>query len=290
MDRAQSNIELFQQLILHLGRQIKFPRIAIPSIEAHNDEEIEAATSRCRHALQLEHDKPVGNVVRAVEQTRIFTADLPNASKTIDAFSVKSEPRVIVRSSAKGSTSRARFDVAHELGHLVMHSRAIRGERGLEVAADRFAGAFLLPRESFAREFPSSAQRVWPILFRLKARWGTSIQAMVVRGSQLGLIDPSRSSSLWAYISRRGWRRAPEPEEPPAEVPELIPLAFLELHRARRVRPREILDEVGWTDDLFERVVGFAVAREVLDLGAGVVLNLRDYARGNGPTGRSDSR
>lgn len=46
------------------------------------------------------------------------------------------------------SAERLRFDLAHELGHLVMHGGSLHVEPGKEKeqAANDFASAFLMPR------------------------------------------------------------------------------------------------------------------------------------------------
>jgi hypothetical protein len=43
---------------------------------------------------------------------------------------------------------------------------------------------------------------------RLKERWGVSVQAMVVRSFQLGLIDDYRRTELFRQMSAKGWRKA----------------------------------------------------------------------------------
>ena len=68
-------------------------------------------------------------------------------SDKIDAFSRLGAVSVIVLNTARKSTSRWIFDIAHELGHFVLHSLGIPTKEK-EDQADYFAGAFLLPRTS----------------------------------------------------------------------------------------------------------------------------------------------
>jgi Zn-dependent peptidase ImmA (M78 family) len=58
-------------------------------------------------------------------------------------------------------------------------------------------------------------------LLRLKAYWGLSAQALIMRGSQLGLIDEQRKSSLFKQLSARGWRKS-EPVTVHREEPALV--------------------------------------------------------------------
>lgn len=46
----------------------------------------------------------------------------------------------------KKTAEHGRFDAAHELGHLAMHTHTVPRNREAELEADRFASAFLMPR------------------------------------------------------------------------------------------------------------------------------------------------
>jgi Zn-dependent peptidase ImmA (M78 family) len=117
-----------------------------------------------------------------------------------------------------GPGDRHRYTIAHELGHLVLHTnrRVIKDPEG---EANRFAGALLIP-ESRAREIYSSPVTLSE-LFRLKAHWGVSAQALIMRGAQLGFIDEQRKISLFKQLSARGWRRN-EPVVVHREEPALV--------------------------------------------------------------------
>ena len=82
---------------------------------------------------------------------------------------------------------RARFSLAHELGHLVMHECPL-GD--VEREADRFAAELLMPAREIGPEFPSSISL--KTLVPLKARWRISIRALVYRACNLGLISKQR--------------------------------------------------------------------------------------------------
>ncbi|MDT9702280.1 ImmA/IrrE family metallo-endopeptidase, partial [Streptomyces sp. P17] len=75
-------------------------------------------------------------------------------SKEVDALSVSVERPFIVRNTAKESVCRQRFDIAHEIGHLVMHEGIVTGDRTTENQANRFASALLLPRPMMLKLYP----------------------------------------------------------------------------------------------------------------------------------------
>ncbi|MCL6584835.1 MAG: ImmA/IrrE family metallo-endopeptidase [bacterium] len=106
---------------------------------------------------------------------------------------------------------RERFDLAHELGHLILHpwlepNKILNREtnRRIEEEAHRFAEAFLMPADSFAKEVlvPSLSQ-----LQVLKSRWKVSIQAMIRRLFQLDIIDEHTYKNMNVQLSVKGWKR-----------------------------------------------------------------------------------
>lgn len=71
--------------------------------------------------------------------------------------------------------------------------------------ANRFASAVVIPRDRALEEFPR------PVTLRqllpLKQRWGMSIQALVARGREVGVIDEAHPTTLWKQYSARQWRK-----------------------------------------------------------------------------------
>ena len=129
------------------------------------------------------------------------------------------------RNASDKPSSRLRWDLAHELGHLVMHAGKRTGDKETESQADIFAGAFLLPRRALLREFPRRDRIDWASVFALKQRWGVSVAAVVRGAYRLGLVSELQQTSAFKYISFNGWRKR-EPGEPPQERPEAVMAAF----------------------------------------------------------------
>jgi hypothetical protein len=118
------------------------------------------------------------------------------------------------------SGDRDRFTAAHEAGHMVLHTfRPWVDADVKEREANLFAGALLAPERAIASAFDETM--TLKTLAQLKAKWGMSMQALAMRGRQLGLISPDRSQALFRQISARGWRKN-EPVEVPHEAPKLM--------------------------------------------------------------------
>ena len=65
---------------------------------------------------------PLSNVVGLLESKGVAVCRYEFAEEQIEAFSFWNGPRpFIFLSSDKNSAARARFDAAHELGHLILH-------------------------------------------------------------------------------------------------------------------------------------------------------------------------
>ena len=190
--------------------------------------EIEVLADRTREALLIDPEGPVKHLTRACERAGIAVVPitLPNAdddeTEAVGHFGVscwpsRDEPALIGYFSG-GPGDRHRYTIAHEIGHLVLHSNR-RIIKDPEAEANRFAGALLVP-ESQAREIFDTPVTLSELL-RLKAHWGVSAQALIMRGSQLGLIDEQRKASLFKQLSTRGWRKI-EPVTVHREEPTLV--------------------------------------------------------------------
>lgn len=125
--------------------------------------------------------------------------------------------RVIVIKRSTWS-ERKRFNLAHELGHMVLQVASGVDE---EKAAHRFAGAFLMPADVLRAEVGANRSSLsLGELVALKERFGVSIQALTYRCKDLGIINQSAFAKLFKVFADRGWRAAPF-EEPATMKPEM---------------------------------------------------------------------
>jgi Zn-dependent peptidase ImmA (M78 family) len=145
-----------------------------------------------------------------LEAKGIRILPLVGACSQVDSFSTWYEGVPFIFLATEKAASRVHYDAAHELGHLVMHEDVEPGSPEGEVEAHRFGSAFLLPRDSFAPECP----RRWNLqtFYALKRRWYVSVQAMVMRAYQLGILSISSYRRAFAELNRRNMRRAEQCE------------------------------------------------------------------------------
>lgn len=96
----------------------------------------------------------------------------------------------------KKSAVRRNFDLAHELGHLLLHYKvefALLDKKSLrdyEHEANMFAGEFLLLRSELIKDFQYISKVSHPDSYiEMKQKWQVSIQALAFRAQYLDLIS-----------------------------------------------------------------------------------------------------
>ena len=221
-----------------------FPDIAFSGRNAFSEcadeeetSEIESIATQCRKFWGLGFG-PIVNLQKTVESNGIIITSLFTDKDEIDAFSQRTiingnSVYIIVLNSTKNNV-RTRFDIAHELGNIFLHpwsenieelSRQEFKER--ESQANKFAGAFLLPRESFGNDVSHYPTKLEYYL-HLKEKWNVSIQAMIYRTHQLKIISTTQYQYLMRQISKRGWRSC-EPYDRPFNIEKTLLQEAIEL-------------------------------------------------------------
>lgn len=267
LERARAHAALFGRVTETFGAFAKFskpklPRVAPP--RGMDFEVIESAAEKFRTAIGFRLDAPIAHCVRAAESAGVFVGKFEAGSMPIHGFAC-TDPVPLLMLSTESVWSRRRFSTMHEVGHLVMHGSLppSTNDNGLdldkEAQADRFAGAALIPRASFWREFPRPGRQFeWASLIAMKQRWGVSIQALLHRASDLGIINAVQYRTACVHITKQGWRTA-EPGESVPEEPELC-TAFV-----AQLRKRKAVADLCIATDLSIEVVGSALQMAIED-------------------------
>lgn len=237
-----AQVELFELLIDELDKEVAFPEVSFSTYDEpiHHVDMIEQAAERFRREQSLGIG-PISNVTRLAEKVGVLVVNISDADDRIDAFSLHNKRPLIVRNTAKDNPCRQRFDIAHELGHLVMHQGIETGCWHTEDQANKFASALLMPRASFAAEFPAMRGKYlnWPALRELKLRWKVSFKALIYRAQALGLITQEQAKSGFTFLNRKGFtRREDLDEQIEMESPRLVQRAI------------DLLDHASWRKTL----------------------------------------
>ncbi|MEQ1515859.1 MAG: XRE family transcriptional regulator [Usitatibacteraceae bacterium] len=203
---ARARGEMLKRLVDVLDEQIHLPDLEVPAANPEKSEQIEAAAEAFRSKFGLGKG-PIANVTRVAENAGAVVFRTSGIASEIDAVSFATKRPVIALNREGKSVCRARFGVAHELGHLSMHTGVLTGDRLTETQANRFASALLMPRTSFATECQQAVggQRLrWGVLSELKLRWGVSKAASIYRAKQLGVFSEDQFRAGFIGLKRHG--------------------------------------------------------------------------------------
>lgn len=175
--------------------------------------QIEGAAEAVRKAWDLGYD-PVPDLIDALEThgIRVFMIDA-NADPKFDglAASVNQMPIIVVGSNWPGD--RQRFTLAHELGHLILGDR-LDAALDEELACNRFAGAFLIPRQSVIQELGAHRSVIEPKeLALLKEEFGLSMAGLLYRARDLGIVTSAWRDEQARLFRIKGWHIT-EPGKP----------------------------------------------------------------------------
>ena len=242
--QAQAYVQVTQDLVRTLSGYVDFPALHLPDITADPElaESIvpQMAAQYVRHVWGL-GSSPIRYVLREVENHGVCAVFAPFEQASLDAYSVfGGGVPLIVLNPTVGDYYRQRFDVAHELGHLVMHPDAEPGNKVIEAQADAFASELLAPSEVLHDELPTRIDGAgWLKLKELKEQWGVSMKVLLDKAYALGRLTEEGYRAGLKSLSRNGWKLLEPGAISGIEEPSLIPHS-LELLGEVGVGPEEV--------------------------------------------------
>lgn len=152
-------------------------------------EEAEEAADSLRDRWQLGRDA-LPNLVELLETQGIKVYETELEEDDCDGFSADTEIGPVIVLALKNNVLRKRMTLAHELAHVVLPLADSLSAKEEENIVKRFAGALLLPKETFLAEFGKMRNAIsLAELIEMKANFGASIMAIMMRAKQLGLIS-----------------------------------------------------------------------------------------------------
>lgn len=217
--KALAIATLLWEMTFALERFVQLPDVDLPRLAGGTTPVAAADALRAHWRLP---DGPVKHLVATAESHGVVIAIRPIGEiDAVDAFSTTIVDRPIIVTTPRRSENvfRHRFSIAHELGHLLMHTDGDNGA-GVETEADEFAAAFLTPAPAMDAALPSRLDLA--ALDRLGRIWGVSPHALVRR-----MVERGRTTESSA---RRGYQRLNATFDPVAdpttayagEVPTLL--------------------------------------------------------------------
>jgi Zn-dependent peptidase ImmA (M78 family)/DNA-binding XRE family transcriptional regulator len=232
-----------------LSEYVDFPTLNIPRFD--NIDDIESIANRTRDFWGLGRE-PIQDMVSLLERNGIIVSEFSTEGRTIDAFFQYGEMfgrayYCVVLGTDKLTFARRQFSAAHELAHILLHEHnndideLDRDEfRKRENEANKFASAFLLPKEAFEPDVRPYCNKL-NYYVELKRKWKVAISAMIYRASDMGIINANQYQYLMRQMSRNGWRtQEPLDEYMVVKKPKALKQAINLLLLNDRLSPRQV--------------------------------------------------
>lgn len=165
--------------------------------------------------------KPLPNLVQLCESRGIRVYSLPPVADAVDAYSMWRAGTPYVFLARCKSPERIRFDLAHEIGHLVLHDGESCETAALEREADSFASEFLIPAASIV-EYLSPTPTVQNIL-TVRNQFKVSAMALAMAAHKTGRISDWNYRQICIDLSTRGFRSSEPGGMPNYEMSRVFP-------------------------------------------------------------------
>lgn len=200
---------LIGYLIDQMSDSLDWPSFMFKSLDIEDGYTPKIIAHHTRKFLGLKSDEPVREICYLLESNGIIIVEL-EATEKFDGVSFitdKGFPTIVINKAF--CNDRKRFTIAHELGHLLMHSvnnPAIPEYRELEKEneANKFASEFLMPTDAIIN---SLYDLRLSYLAELKRYWLTSMSSIIRRAKDLQCITKEKYTYLNIEFSRKGWKK-----------------------------------------------------------------------------------
>lgn len=219
-------LEFLNHITNFLSSTINFPNNIIKEIKD------DAISYKNKHAEQIEMDKIIEHISMHARKSIGLTSDHnedllfhiekngafifeKSLGDTVDACSTWSDTDIpfIILGNIRKSAVRRNFDLAHELGHLLLHYKIDitdlnkKDYEQIEREANTFATNFLLPEKEFLSDLEAIGKISNPNAYiELKKKWKVSIPAIAYRAYTLKRMTYQQYRYFNASLNRNNYK------------------------------------------------------------------------------------
>jgi Zn-dependent peptidase ImmA (M78 family)/DNA-binding XRE family transcriptional regulator len=206
VEKTRDFIERYLEIESILGIKSSFNN-PVPNNYTVSKDDIERAVVGLREKWKIGLLSPVHKVIELLEINNIKIIEL-DVSSAFDGLSTIIRDIPIIVINKRFDNVRKRFTALHELAHLVFRFPGEYGPKEIEKMCHYFAGAFLIPKVAFIRDFSDSRSRISLFeLIKMKENYGISIQAIMARAKDLEIITGSRHKEFCIKFGKSGYRK-----------------------------------------------------------------------------------
>ena len=184
--QVDAMINIYAFGIRNLLTAMRFEDLNVPSYLVSQDQSAEQAAAFTRKAWKMPKGE-ITNLTTILEANGFITMPVNFGTDHIDSRSILIDDKYpVIFYNKKLRGDRLRFTLAYELGHIVMHTRSslVRFDNSHE--ANVFAAEFLMPKDDITKDLHAKIDL--EDLAQLKNKWLVSMQAILYRAEDLGVI------------------------------------------------------------------------------------------------------
>ncbi|MCG1024976.1 MULTISPECIES: helix-turn-helix domain-containing protein [Dehalobacter] len=215
--RIEQSVKMEHLAVIYsfLKDYVEFPKLNLPKNEKYASP---TEAGRILREFWGLGEEPISDMIRVLEENGVIATMFRTSTDDIDAFSQLIEVDgqdifLVALSKNKDTAVRTHFDVAHELGHIMLHEWSEDVEsltreqfKEREKEANEFAAAFLLPETPFRRDVSVYSNNL-EYYIQLKKKWKVSTAAMLYRSCDLGLITQNQYQYMIRIMQKKNWRK-----------------------------------------------------------------------------------
>ncbi|MBR2649092.1 MAG: ImmA/IrrE family metallo-endopeptidase [Sediminibacterium sp.] len=201
------------EALLGIDRSFENPLVEFSNVS--NFSQVNDAAKKLRQSWCLGLD-PIYNIVELLEDKEIKVVKL-DADMAFDGLQTwvndKTIPVVAYNGRKIVKKDRIRFTLLHELAHLLLKFDENISDNQKEILCNQFAGAMLLPEKTLKEELGNHRNRLFiPEIGNIKKQYGISLQAIVMRAKDCGIVNEHYTKQFFFMIRQLNWK-IDEPEE-----------------------------------------------------------------------------
>lgn len=183
------------------------------------------AARRLRKMWKIEKGA-IQNLTQVLEENGFYLIAFDFNTERVDGMSIIANgASPVILSNKRSLGDRQRFTLAYELGHLVMHLQTNPSfTRDISREANEFAAEFLMPEKDIKADFKDGV--TINLLADLKRKWKVSMQALLYRANDIGIITDNQKRYLVNQFNSMNIRRR-EPAE--LDIPREQPMKLRDL-------------------------------------------------------------
>lgn len=197
--------------IIGLENKFEHPLKDYPEITSY--EQVNRAAEIIRKKWSLGKG-PIYNIVELLEEKniKIVKLDVSVNFDGLQAFANGNIPVVAYNVRLANKPDRIRFTLLHELAHMLLKFGDITNKQK-ETLCHQFSGAMLLPEETMKAELGAHRNKLSSLeLANIKKQYGISMQAIVMRANECGIINDHYTNQFFSFMKQMNWR-VDEPAE-----------------------------------------------------------------------------